>query len=125
MIEAISKITLYVNHQGEAKSFWLDKMDFVVSFEQTMGPGMTWLEVAPSRDSKTSFVLYEKELMKKQNPNTPLTHPSVFLTTKAIETIHTTLKNKGVTVTELMVYPYGKMFTFYDQDNNPFLLRED
>lgn len=125
MIEAISKITLYVNNQADAKSFWLDKMGFVVSFEQPMGPGMTWLEVAPSRDSKTSFVLYEKELMKKQNPDNPLTHPSVILTTKAIETIHTTLKNRGVNVSDLNVFPYGKMFTFYDQDNNAYLLRED
>lgn len=125
MIEAISKITIYVNNQNEAKTFWLEKMGFVISFEQQMGPEMTWLEVAPSRDSKTSFVLYDKEMMKKQNPDNPVTHPSVILTTKAIETIHTTLKTRDVKVTDLMVFPYGKMFTFYDQDNNPYLLRED
>lgn len=51
--------------------------------------------------------------------------PSIILTTKAIETIHSALKNRGVNVTDLNVFPYGKMFTFYDQDNNPYLLRED
>lgn len=44
MIEAISKITLYVNNQTQAKSFWLDKMDFVISLEQPMGPGMTFYD---------------------------------------------------------------------------------
>lgn len=73
-------------------------MNFVVKLEQPMGPNMTWLEVGPSEDAFTSFVLYEKELMRKQN---------------------------GVKVGELQIMPYGKMFSFEDQDGNTFLIRED
>lgn len=40
MINKIGKITLYVNNQEEAKSFWIEKLGFVVKFEQAMGPNM-------------------------------------------------------------------------------------
>lgn len=40
MINKIGKITLYVNNQKEAKSFWIEKLGFVVKFEQSMGPNM-------------------------------------------------------------------------------------
>jgi len=40
MINKIGKITLYVNNQKEAKNFWVEKLGFVVKFEQSMGPNM-------------------------------------------------------------------------------------
>ena len=48
--------------------------------------------------------------------------PSVTLaiTAKAKE-----MKENGVEVGELQVMPYGKMFSFKDQDGNAYLLRED
>ncbi len=125
MIEKISKVTLYVENQASAKEFWINKLNFVVALEQPMGPNMLWLEVSPKEDSETSFVLYEKELMKKQNPNNNTEHPSIILSTKNINKTYDNLKSKDVKVTDLMTFPYGSMFTFYDQDNNPFLIRED
>ena len=98
MINKIGKITIYVNDQGEAKEFWTKKMNFVVKGEYPMGPNMTWLEVGPSEDEFTTFVLYNKSLMEKQN---------------------------GVDVTDIMKMPYGSMFTFKDQDGNPYIIRED
>ncbi len=35
------------------------------------------------------------------------------------------MKSNGVKVGELMTMPYGKMFSFKDQDGNDYLLRED
>ena len=34
MINKIGKITLYVNDQEQAKDFWLNKIGFVLKFEQ-------------------------------------------------------------------------------------------
>ncbi|WP_167957861.1 VOC family protein [Anaerosporobacter faecicola] len=124
MIKQISKITIYVSDQHKAKQFWLDQMDFQIIVEQPMGPTMTWLEVAPNKASSTSFVLYEKEWMKQQNPENPLTHPSLILSTDDIQTTYNTLKERGVDIKELMDMPYGKMFTFYDPDHNAYLIRE-
>ena len=60
MINKILKITIYVNSQVEAKKFWIEKVGFVVKSEQPMGNNSTWLEVGPSEDEDTVFVLYEK-----------------------------------------------------------------
>lgn len=120
----LSKVTLYVNNQEQAKSFWLDKMGFKVVLENEMGPGFTWLEVG-SEDSNTSLVLYNKEMMKKQNPSVSVECPSLLFSTTDIDSEYKRLEEVGVKVDELMKMPYGSMFTFYDQDGNGFILRED
>ena len=125
MINKIGKITLYVNNQEEAKSFWIEKLGFVVKFEQAMGPNMKWIEVGPSEDEFTTFVLYDKNLMIAQNPKANVTHPSILLSTKDIESAYSEMKEKNIKVGELMNMPYGKMFSFKDQDGNEYLLRED
>lgn len=86
---------------------------------------MKWLEVAPNSDELTTFILYDKNLMIKQNPKTNVAHPSIILTTKDIENAYKKMKDNAVEVGELQVMPYGKMFSFKDQDGNEYLLRED
>lgn len=125
MINKIGKITLYVNNQEEAKEFWNNKMGFVVKLEQPMGPNMKWLEVGPSAEEFTSFVLYEKQLMKSQNPEANVSHPNIILSTSDIQSTYDEMKAKDIKVEELMIMPYGKMFVFKDQDNNDYLVRED
>lgn len=124
MINKIGKITIYVNNQDDAKKFWTEKLNFVVKFEQSMGP-MTWLEVGPSESEFTTFVLYDKKMMLAQNPSANVNHPSILLSTTDIEKSYNEMKENGVEVGELMIMPYGKMFSFKDQDNNEYLLRED
>lgn len=125
MINKISKITIYVNNQEEAKLFWTEKLNFVVKLEQTMGPNMKWLEVAPTDSESTTFVLYDKKTMQSQNPETNVSHPSILLSTNDIEKSYHQMKEKGVEVGDLIKMPYGSMFTFYDQDQNQYILRED
>jgi predicted enzyme related to lactoylglutathione lyase len=125
MINKIGKITLYVNDQDEAKKFWTEKLNFVVKFEQAMGPNMKWLEVGPSESEFTTFVLYNKNLMKAQNPSANVLHPNVILSTTDIDSTYDQFKANGVEIGELQKMPYGKMFTFKDQDGNDYLVRED
>lgn len=125
MINRIGKITIYVDSQEEAKEFWTKKMNFVVKLEQPMGPNMKWLEVGPSNEEFTSFVIYEKNLMLAQNPNANVSHPNIILSTNDIESTYNEMKSNSVDVAELMIMPYGKMFEFKDQDNNRYLVRED
>lgn len=100
-------------------------MNFVVKLEQPMGPNMKWLEVGPSNEEFTSFVIYEKNLMLAQNPNANVSHPNIILSTNDIESTYSEMKSNSVDVAELMIMPYGKMFEFKDQDNNRYLVRED
>lgn len=125
MIKKIGKITLYVSDQEKAKDFWTKKLNFVVKFEQAMGPNMKWIEVGPSEDEFTTFVLYNKDLMKAQNPQANVEHPSVILSTDKIEETYNEVKNNGVRVGEMMKMPYGSMFTFFDEDGNQYIVRED
>ena len=125
MINKIGKITLYVSNQEEAKKFWIEKLNFVVKFEQPMGPNMKWLEVGPSESEFTTFVLYDKNLMLSQNPSDTVLHPSIMLSTADIESSYNEMKTNAVEVGEIMNMPYGKMLTFKDQDGNEYLLRED
>ena len=125
MINKIGKITLYVNNQEDAKKFWTEKLNFVVKFEKSMGPTMKWLEVGPSESEFTTFVLYDKNLMMAQNPSANVSHPSIILSTTNIDNSYSKMKVNSVEVGELINMPYGKMFSFNDQDGNEYLLRED
>jgi lactoylglutathione lyase len=125
MINKIGKITVYVNDQAAAKKFWTEQVGFVVKFEQPMGPSITWLEVGPSESEFTTFVLYDKNLMKQQNPNANVEHPSILLSTTDIESAYASMQEKGVEVGEMMRMPYGTMFSFKDNEGNEYLLRED
>ena len=125
MINKIGKITIYVNNQEEAKEFWTKKMNFVVKLEQPIGPNMKWLEVGPSEDSFTTFVIYEKNLMLAQNPQANVGHPNIILSTDDIESTYNEMKTNEVEVGEIMKMPYGSMFKFKDMDGNDYLVRED
>ena len=125
MINKIGKITISVNNQEEAKEFWTKKMNFVVKLEQPMGPNMKWLEVGPSEDSFTTFVIYEKNLMLAQNPQANVGHPNIILSTDDIESTYNEMKTNEVEVGEIMKMPYGSMFKFKDMDGNDYLVRED
>ena len=125
MIKKIGKITIYVNNQEEAKALWTEKLNFVIKLERPMGPNMTWLEVGPNECEFTTFILYDKKMMLAQKPSANVDHPNVILSTDNIEESYNELKEKGVEVSEIMTMPYGKMFSFKDQDGNDYLLRED
>lgn len=125
MINKISKITIFVESQESARNFWCEQMGFVIALEQQMGPNMKWLEVAPTKDSETTFVLYEKDLMLTHNKDANVLHPNIMLSTADIDKAHVEMKAKGIQVEDIMRMPYGSMFKFKDNDNNEYLLRED
>ena len=108
MINYISKVTIYVQNQDEAMAFWTEKMGFDCDIKP-MGPDFKWVEVKPQTDSLTSFVIYEKALMKSQNPQTNVEHPSIILSTQDIQATYEEMKEKGIKVDDLKIMPYGKM----------------
>ncbi len=123
MVNKIFKVTLYVNNQEESKKFWTEKMDFVIRCDDIMMGEHRWVEVSPKDDETTTFVLYDKNLMKKQNPSISVGHPSVILYTDNIEKSYSDMKSKGISVDEnIMSYPYGRMYRFFDNDNNSYLM---
>lgn len=124
IINKIGKISVYVEDQEQAKEFWLNKLGFVLKLEQPMGPNAKWIEVGPSDDEFTTLILYPKSAMEQQQ-HSKIAHPSILFSTTAIETAYEEMKQNGVKVDEMLRMPFGTMFTFYDQDGNEYLLRED
>lgn len=123
MIDGISKITLYVQSQEEALRFWVEQCGFVVRTDNRMGP-VRWIEVAPSETALTSFVLYDKALMEKQNRHVSTAHPSVILTTDNAARTYEQMKAADIQTGHLQELSYGTMFTFQDPDGNEYLLRQ-
>nr|WP_309101119.1 VOC family protein [Fredinandcohnia onubensis] len=124
MINKIGKVTVYVEDQEQAKDFWVNKLGFVLKFEQPMGPEFSWIEVGPSKNEFTTLVLYAKAAMEQHDPS-KVSHPSILFSTTDIDSAYDKMNSNGVKVGELQKMPYGSMFTFYDQDGNQYLLRED
>ncbi|MFY2157604.1 VOC family protein [Cytobacillus firmus] len=111
MITKIGKITVYVEDQEQAKDFWLNKMGFVLKFEQPMGPNASWIEVGPSDDEFTTLLLYSKAAMEQQNPSA-VAHPSILFSTTDIEAAYEQMKQNDVEVEDMLKMPFGTMFTF-------------
>lgn len=123
MITKIEKVTLYVQSQADAKKFWTEKLGFKVVLEMPMGPGMTWIEVAPE-GAETSMVLYSKSQMEQHKPQM-VAHPSLIFYTTDADSLRTQLEQNGVVVEPMQNMPWGKMFNFFDQDQNLYMVRQN
>lgn len=123
MIHQIGQVMLYVNNQDEAVKFWTEKVGFVVVAEQEE-TGMRWIEIAPTKEAQTSFVLHNKELIAKMRPELNLGTPSIMFYADQIEEMYQDFQQKGIKVGDLVMMPMGRVFNFADPENNYFALVE-
>ena len=122
MITKIGQIMLYVNNQDEAKKFWTEKIGFSVISEEDNGQGMKWIEIAPTKEAATSFVLHNKELIAEMQPGLNLDTPSLMLFTDKLDELYKDLSGKNITVGEIMTMPSGRVFNFADNEGNYFAI---
>lgn len=123
MIHKVGQIMLYVSNQDEAVSFWTEKVGFTVIHEENNG-GMRWIEIAPTEAAETSIVLHNKELIAKMQPELNLGTPSLLFFTTELDALYGRLKEREVTVGELVTMPTGRVFNFADAENNYFAVLE-
>lgn len=124
MINILGQVMVYVYNQDEAVKFWTEKVGFTVISEEDNGEGMRWIEVAPQKDSETTIVLHNKEVIEKMNSGINLGTPSLLFFTEDIEKLYKKLTNNNVTVGEIMDMPTGKTFNFADSEENYFAVIE-
>ncbi|WP_040203538.1 VOC family protein [Neobacillus jeddahensis] len=125
MINRVGQIMIYVNNQAEAVKFWTKKVGFVLIAEQGDGQGMRWFELAPTKDSETSIVLHNKELVAKFQPELNLGTPSLLFFSDRLDELYQDLSAKNVTVGEMVNMPTGeKVFNFADDEQNYFAVVE-
>lgn len=124
MIDKIGQVMLYVNDQDKALNFWIEKLGFQLISEFDNGEGMRWYEIAATKDSQTSFVLHNKEIVAKMSPGLNLETPSIMFYTKNVEQLNQKLKEKNITIGEIVKMPTGKVFNFADDEGNYFAVAE-
>ncbi|WP_277674593.1 VOC family protein, partial [Piscibacillus halophilus] len=72
MITKGIQITIFVRDQEKAKTFYTEKLGFVVCDEEEFAPGWNYLTVAPQRENEMKLELVqaetreEKQLIGKQ-----------------------------------------------------------
>lgn len=123
MIHQIGQVMLYVNDQDVAVKFWTEKVGFVVVAEQEEA-GLRWIEIAPTKEAQTSFVLHNKEIIAKMQPELNLGTPSIMFYADKIEEMYQDFQAKGIKVGDLVMMPMGRVFNFADPENNYFALVE-
>ncbi len=124
MFSQIGQVMLYVQDQDNAVKFWTEKAGFSIISETDTGQGMRWIEVAPSPQSETSFVIHNKELIAAMQPELHLGTPSIMLYTDNLEQLYSEFKAKNITTGEIAILPHGKVFNFADDENNYFAVME-
>ncbi|MDM5250951.1 MULTISPECIES: VOC family protein [unclassified Lysinibacillus] len=123
MIRQIGQVMLYVDDQDTAVKFWTEKIGFVVVADQEES-GVRWIEIAPTKDAQTTFVLHHKEIIAKMQPELNLGTPSIMFYADHIEHLYQEFQAKGVKVGDLVMMPMGRVFNFADHENNYFALVE-
>lgn len=123
MINKLGQVMLYVNNQDESLKFWTEKAGFTLVAEETSGP-VRWIEIAPTKDTQTSIVLHNKELIAKMQPELNLSTPSMLFFSEELDRLYQDLSDKGVKVGELVTMPTGRVFNFADNEGNYFAVLE-
>jgi len=103
--------------------FWTEKVGFIIKNEQEEA-GMRWIEIAPSKEAQTSFVLHNKEIIAKMQPELNLGTPSIMFYADQIEEMYQDFQAKGIKVGDLVMMPMGRVFNFADPESNYFALVE-
>jgi lactoylglutathione lyase len=125
MIQRIGQVMLYVDNQDDIVSFWTKQVGFSVIAESEKDEDFRWIEIAPSKDAETSFVLHNKQVIAAMQPELNLGTPSILLFADNLEELYRDFIAKGVTVGDMVKMPTGeKVFNFADPENNYFAIVE-
>ncbi|MGX7417996.1 VOC family protein [Carnobacterium gallinarum] len=124
MIESIGQVMLYVQDQRSIADFWVNQVGFVKVGETSNGHGGFSIEIAPREGTDTSFVLHNRALIEKLQPELNLGTPSILFSSFDLETTYNDFKKKNITVGDLVEMEGMKVFNFADIEGNYFAIRE-
>lgn len=124
MINKVGQIMLYVNNQEETLKFWTEKVGFSEVSRQDNGEGFKWIELAPTKESETTIIIHNKEIIAKMQPELNLNTPSLLFFTDNLDELYNHLLKNNVTLGEIVNMPTGRVFNFADNENNYFAVME-
>lgn len=117
-IRSFEIISVPVSDPQRAKRFYTDVLGFDLVRESPMGPGMTWIQLAPPGQGVTIALVTWFETMK------PGGLQGVMVNTDDIDAEHETLRQRGLVLSEIRQEPWGRYAMFNDPDGNGWILRQ-
>ncbi|SET02558.1 VOC family protein [Paenibacillus sp. NFR01] len=121
MINQLGQVMLYVSNLDESKQFWTEKLGFEVIVDNADAP-VRGIEIAPP-GAATRIVLFNKEQVAELHPEMNYGTPSLMFFTDKFDELYSGLKEKNVTVGEIVEIP-ERVFNFADDEDNYFAVME-
>jgi catechol 2,3-dioxygenase-like lactoylglutathione lyase family enzyme len=111
-------ISVPVSDQQRAKRFYVEVLGFELLRESPMGPGMSWIQLAPRGQGVTISLVTWFEAMK------PGGLQGLMVNTDDIDAECAALHSRGLVISEIRQEPWGRYATFNDPDGNGWILRQ-
>lgn len=117
-IDSFEIISVPVVDQQRAKHFYQEVLGFALVRDEPMGPGMSWIQLAPPGQKVTIALVTWFDQMK------PGGLQGVMVNTADIDAEHRLLRSRGLEIGKIMQEPWGRYATFNDSDGNGWILRQ-
>jgi catechol 2,3-dioxygenase-like lactoylglutathione lyase family enzyme len=117
-IKSFEIVSVPVSDQQRSKQFYCDVVGFELVREEPMGPGQSWIQLAPKGCLMTIALVTWFETMR------PGGLQGVMLNVTDIERDHKELSARGLKLAEIKQEPWGRYTTFQDPDGNGWILRQ-
>jgi predicted enzyme related to lactoylglutathione lyase len=117
-ITSFEIVSVPVSDQQRSKQFYRDVVGFELVREDLMGPGQSWIQLAPKGCATTIALVTWFETMR------PGGLQGVMLNVTDIERDHKELADRGLKLTEIKQEPWGRYAMFADPDGNGWILRQ-
>ena len=117
-IHSFEIISVPVADQQRAKAFFRDILKFELIREEPMGPGMSWIQLAPRGQTVTIALVSWFEQMK------PGGLQGVMVNTEDIDQEYQALTSRGLQLSAIKQEPWGRYAMFNDPDGNGWILRQ-
>ncbi len=117
-IESFEIVSVPVSNQEAAKIFYRDVLGFELLREESMGPDMKWIQLAPKGSSVTIALVSWFDAMK------PGGLQGVMLNCSDIDADVALLASRGLELSEIEQQPWGRFSMFSDPDGNGWILRQ-
>lgn len=124
MIDGLESVMLYVDNQEQSVAFWTKDLGFVIKAEDLIFDDYKSVEVAPSLDSETSIVIFDKEFIREAGHEVNLDTPSLMFRVGDLDALYAGLNNKGIRCGDIVNTPDGRVFNFSDDEENYFAVKE-
>ncbi len=128
MIDRMGQVMLYVEDPHACARFWVEQAGFVKLGEgdgtAEEENGIPWAEVAPTRHSDTTLVLFPRALIARLEPELDMGLPSLLFSSYDLAETFEAFRAKNIATGELVQMGKMKTFNFSDNEGHWFAIRE-